>query len=82
MTGKYKATTKGVSVVDGVKVDITVRDTGAGEDKAEKVMMELKTHMGRIQSAYEQEADPVDTEFQAENMPLMMVNWESVFDDE
>ena len=76
----YSATTNGILVVDGVKVDISVQ---GDEDKAEKVMMDLKDRLGWIATAYEEGVPPEELEDRpAEYTPLMSVNWDKVFDDE
>lgn len=75
----YHATTEGVAAVDGVEVDITVR---GNEDKAEKVMMDLKERMGRLGAAFERDTPPSELpEYVGEKYtPLMTVAWDRVFD--
>jgi hypothetical protein len=75
----YEATTEGISIIDGVEVDITVRGT---EDKAEKTLMALKERCGIIAAAYDKQTPP--SEFDrtpVEYMPMMKVDWEGVFEE-
>jgi len=76
----YEATCTGITVLEGVEIDITV---SGNEKKAEKAMMELKEHTGRIQAAFEQEQPPLEFErAPPEYLPLMTVDWDLVFSDE
>ena len=80
MKSEYHSTVEGINVIDGVKVDITVR---GDEDKAEKTLMELKDRCGRIAAAYDEQKPPSEFEHTPVGyMPLMVVDWESVFSDE
>jgi hypothetical protein len=49
--GQYTTRADEIGVVDGIEVDITVRDTGAGERPADHTLIELKHHLGRIATA-------------------------------
>lgn len=77
----YEAATEGVTIVDGVEVDITVRGE---EDKAEKTLMDLKERLGRIGAAYANETPPSELGANLDNkyLPLMTVDWEGVFSDD
>jgi hypothetical protein len=74
----YEATTTEITVVEGVEVDITVR---GDEDRAEKVLLDLKERLGILGAAYDAEVPPdalgdVPEEF----VPPMSVAWDRVFD--
>jgi len=75
----YNATTEGITAVDGVEVDITVR---GDEDKAQKVLMDLKEHMGLLGYAFESEIPPDEIDdVPSEYMPIMSVAWDGVFNE-
>jgi hypothetical protein len=77
----YKAKSKEITVVDGVSVDIEV--SGPNEDRAEKVMMDLKDRLGWIGQAYAEQSPPSELSDRApEYAPLMTVDWEQVFDSD
>jgi hypothetical protein len=77
MTDDYMATVKEISAVDGVEVDIIVR---GDEDRADKVLMDLKDRLGWIGAAYEIEVPPDWMDDRPdEYTPLMSVNWARVF---
>ena len=71
--------TEGITVVDGVEIDITIRGE---ENKANKTLQELKTHCGRIGQAFDEETPPMEVDLSAEYMPLMFVAWDSEFGGE
>lgn len=77
----YNIDTKRIMVVDGVAVDINTRDVGGGERKADQVHQELKTHLGRIATAYDEEVPPTDVELKTEYTPLMTIDWGAVFEE-
>ena len=78
----YYTDTTCITVVDGVEVDVTVRDAGAGERKADQVTMDLKERLGVLQTAYETETPPDElTEIPSENTPPMTVAWGRLFAD-
>ena len=71
-----------ITVVDGVEVDITVRDAGGGERKVDQVGMDLKERLGVLQTAYQTETPPDElTEIPSENTPPMTVAWGRLFAD-
>ncbi len=74
----YEATTEGISVIDGVEIDITVR---GDEKKAEKALMDLKERCGRIAQAYDEQTPPDELEPDVEYLPLMTVDWDGVFEE-
>lgn len=82
-SGEYQATTEGIAVVGGVEVDITVR---GDEDRAEKVLMDMKERLGLLGAAFEGQTPPGDIEeVPDEYVPPMTVAWDRVFgeaDDE
>ena len=76
-----ETTTEGITVVDGVEIDISVRGDA---DRAHKVMIDLKERLGRLAAAYEEETPPSElpedlTETHPEKTPMMTVAWERVF---
>lgn len=76
----YNATTEGIAAVEGVEVDITVR---GDQDRADKVLADLKERIGVLAVAYNSETPPEDIdEIPAEYIPMMTVAWDRVFDDE
>lgn len=76
----YRAATNEITVVEGVEVDIEVR---GDEDKAEKVLMDVKERLGLLGAAFNEERPPEDfDEVPAEFAPMMSVAWGRVFDDE
>ncbi len=74
----YEATTEGISVIDGVEVDITVR---GDEDKASKSLMDLKERCGRIAQAYDEQTPPDEVELSNEYLPPMTVAWGRVLEE-
>ena len=80
MTDDYNAKTKGIRAVNGVEVDIEVR---GNEDRAEKVMMDLKERLGRLGAAYDEGKAPDKLEdIPPEYKPIFTINWSEVFADE
>lgn len=82
MTNNYESTAKEITAVDGVEVDITVR---GDEDRAEKVMMDLKERMGVLAAAFDHETPPEElpddlNELGNGYVPFMTVAWERVFE--
>jgi hypothetical protein len=81
--GEYTVTTEEITVVDGVEIDITVRDTGAGERRVDHTLTELKTHLGRIATAFEQRTPPLELEeIPDQNKPMFSVAWDRVLGDD
>jgi hypothetical protein len=81
--GEYTVTTEEITVVDGVEVDITVRDTGAGERRVDHTLTELKTHLGRIATTFEQRTPPLELEeIPDQNKPMLGVAWDRVLAEE
>lgn len=77
---EYSARTEEITVVDGVKVDIEVC---GNEDRAEKVLMDLKNRLGWIAEAYDEEVPPDHLDERSwENTAPMTVNWDHVFDEQ
>lgn len=75
----YRGMTEDITIVDGVEVDITVR---GDEDRAEKVLMDLKERLGVIGAAYDQETPPDELEaIPSKFQPPMRVAWEHVLGD-
>lgn len=76
----YNATTEGITAVEDVEVDITVR---GDQDRADKVLMDLKERIGVLAVAFDSETPPDDVdEIPAEYIPMMTVAWDRVFEDE
>jgi len=74
-----KVSSVGMTAIDGVEVDISVRGE---EDRAEKVLMDLKERVGRLGAAYETETPPNELKDEhAEYVPMMTVAWTKVFED-
>jgi len=73
-----KLEVEGISVVEGVEIDITVEGS---ENRANKTLQELKTHCGRIGQAFEDETPPMDVAQSPEYMPLMVVDWGAEFSE-
>lgn len=74
-----RLTVKGVTAVDGVTVNIVVE---GDEDRAEKVVMDLKERLGRLGAAYEMETPPDELDdIPPEYVPVMAVAWGRVFDN-
>jgi len=80
----YEATTTGITVVEGVEVDITVR---GDEDRAEKTLLNLKERAGRLGAAFEAEVPPDDLpddlnkDYPRYAAPVS-VAWDRVFEDD
>jgi hypothetical protein len=85
MSGEFKTTTTGIAVVEGVEVDVTVR---GDEDRAEKVLMDLKERIGVLAAAYDHETPPADLPDDLGDLgdrrytPPMSVAWGRVFEDD
>jgi hypothetical protein len=72
-------TVEEITAVEGVEIDFTIR---GDEETANRVNIELKDHIGRIQDAFENEVPPTElSNDERENVPLMTVDWESIFDN-
>lgn len=77
----YEATTEEITVVPGVEVDLTVRDVGAGERDADKVLMDLQERLGVLAAAFDAETPPdALDEIPEEFVPAMTVAWDRRFD--
>lgn len=75
----YHATVEEITAVEGVEVDITVR---GDEDKAEKVMMDLKERIGVLGYAFDEQTPPDELDnIPADYRPLMTPAWDRIFDD-
>jgi len=77
----YEATTEEITVVEGVSVDVTVR---GDEDRAEKVLMDLKDRLGFLGAAFETETPPdaLNRDDLPERFaPPMSVAWDRVLND-
>jgi len=75
-----KLKTSGITVVDGVEVDIEVR---GDEDKAEKTLMDLKARLSELGAAFEYEKPPSEfDEIPTEYRAPMSVAWDRVFEVE
>lgn len=84
MSDEYSATTLGIGVIDGVSVDITV---SGDEDKAEKVLMDLKERAGRLAAAFEDETPPDELpddlgKEHPDKVPPMTVAWDRIFEED
>lgn len=81
---RYNVTTDGITVIDGIEVDITVTDDGAGERMTDHVHTELKTHCGRIsESVVNRERPPREvtvSDIDVGRLPLFTVDWAGVLD--
>lgn len=76
----YEATVEGITALDGVSVDVTVR---GNEEKAEKVMMDLKERVGILGAAYDKQTPPDQLdEVPVDYIPIMTVAWDQVFEVE
>jgi hypothetical protein len=79
MSDEYRASVTAITVVDGVEVDVTVR---GDEDRAEKVLMDLKERLGVLGYAYESQTPPEDlTDIPSEYRPLMTPAWGRLLGD-
>lgn len=79
----YETTTDQITVVDGVEVDVTVRDTGGGERKADHVSRDLKERLGVLAAAFDSETPPDDIEdVPGEYTPMMTNAWGRIFGDD
>lgn len=79
MSDGYRASTTGITVVDGVEVDIEVR---GDEDKAEKVLMDLQERLGVVATAFDTETPPENIgRVPDEYRPMMTVAWTRLFDE-
>jgi len=88
----YEVATEAITVVEGVEVDVRVRDTGAGERRADKVLIDLKERLGVLAAAYDAKTPPDDLdkvpdefvpdEIPDEYVPAMTVAWDRVFEDD
>lgn len=77
---EYSARTEEITVVDGVEVDIEVR---GDENRAEKVLIELKDQLGWVAEAYDEETPPDKLDARSfENTPPMGVNWGDMFGEQ
>jgi hypothetical protein len=57
MSDDYEVTTTGISVVEGVEVDVTVR---GDEDRAGMVLIDLKERLAVLAAAYDHQTPPAD----------------------
>jgi len=74
----YEATVEEITAVDGVEVDVTVR---GDEDKAEKVLMDIKERIGVLGYCFEVETPPSEVEDVPDDYrPLMTPAWDRIFD--
>ena len=87
MSDEFQATTEGISVVEGVEVDVTVR---GDEDRASKVLIDLKARLGVLAAAFDHEIPPgrlpedlgTLTEDENRYTPPVSVAWGRVLADE
>jgi hypothetical protein len=80
---QYEATTTDISIVDGVEVDITVREAGDGNGEVDKVLLDLKERLGILGYAFETETPPNEIEEVPDRFTApMSVAWDRVFDTE
>lgn len=77
----YQIQRTGVEVVEGVEVDLTLRDAGAGERTVDQIEMDLLERLCRLAWAFEEETPPDDLpdDLPDEFTPPMSVAWERVF---
>lgn len=84
MNGEYNARTTGITVVDGVEVNVEV---SGDEDRAEKVLMDLKERLGRLGAAIDAQTPPDELPDDLGNdhpgkVPPMTVAWDRIFEDD
>lgn len=80
MTDQYTTKVRDITVVDGVEVDLTIRDTGGGKRRVDQVKIELKEHLGRLGYAYETETPPMKIKQPpSKYFPILSVDWSVLF---
>jgi len=77
----YEVDREGITVVEGVEVDLSVRDAGAGERTVDRTILELTTHCGRIAATLEHDVAPTEfDELPDKYLPPATVAWNRVLD--
>jgi len=80
---QYEATATDISIVDGVEVDIIVRETSDGDGDPDKVLLDLKEQLGVLGYAFETETPPSGIDGVPDHFTApMSVAWDRVFDTE
>jgi len=80
----YSARTEAITVVDGMEIDIEVRQLrGGDEERCEKVLMDLKDRLGLVAQAFEDETPPSEiTDRDPAKVPMMTVAWGRLFSED
>lgn len=80
----YSIREENVMTVDGMEIDIELRQQIAGADERDidKVWGELKDHLGLIAQAFRDETPPSEIEERdPDNVPFATVDWDRVFNE-